>query len=74
MSSSLTRSPTLAVGIHLVRLVERELDRGVLDLVDDLHGAEGADAPGLGIDLDEDVLVARGSAPVGGLDRVRERA
>ena len=62
----------LGVGLEGARLLERELDERVLDLVDGAPGAEHADLARLGVDPDVDVLVA-GDAAVGGLDAVLDR-
>ena len=58
----------LRVGLHGARFLERELEHRVLDLLDRGHGPEDADLAGLAVDLDADVLVARGDAAVGRLD------
>ena len=71
-SSVSTSSPGLASALWRARLVERELDERVLDLVDGDLGPEHADLAGLGVDPDVDVLVA-GDAPIGGLDAVLDR-
>ncbi len=62
-------SPTFAFGLVLARVVDRDLGQLVLDLVDDAAGAKDADATGLGVDPDVDVLVT-GDAPVRRLDAV----
>ena len=53
----------------LARLVDRDLGHLILDLVDDAASAIDADATGLGVDPDVDVLVA-GDAAIGRLDAV----
>ena len=68
-----TRSPTLAVCVEGLRLVDRHLGELVLDLVDDAAGAVDPDLAGLGVDPDVDVLVA-GDAAIGGLDAVLDGA
>ena len=59
----------LGVGLVLAGVVDGDLGQLVLDLVDDAAGAEDADATGLGVDLNVDVLVS-GDAPIGRLDAV----
>ena len=71
-SSVSTSSPGLGVGLEGARLVERELDERVLDLLDRGPRAEDADLAGVGVDPDVDVLVA-GDAAIGGLDAVLHR-
>ena len=62
-------SPGLASASNALRVLDGDLGQLVLDLLDDETGAEDADATGVGVDPDVDVLVA-GDAAIRRLDAV----
>ena len=59
--------------IALARLLERDLDRRIADLVGDLEIAIEPDVAGLAVDLGDDLVLLAVLAPRGGLDRLLHR-